>query len=94
MASYAKVTVPLSNTHYDVECSVDLEVTLDGEFAEAFEFDILDWEEWEDEERHFRRNDKSEVIGERLYDVIDASPPLRAEVRRQAIDNYDGAPTE
>jgi hypothetical protein len=92
--TYAKITVPLGNLHYDVECTVDLEVEWGGEFAKTFDFEILDWEEWEDEERPFRRNDKSEIIGERLWDTIDASEALREELRLKAIDNYDGAPTE
>ena len=92
MGTYAKLVVPLGNEHYTVECNVDLEVEMGGEFAKTFEFDILDWEEWEDEQRRFRRNDKSETMGERLYDAIDSSVSLREELRLRAIDNYD--PTE
>lgn len=90
MGIYAKLpAIYYRGSYYDVECSVDLDVEMNGEFAQDFEFDVTAWAFTRNSGHRFTEPD---FVADGLYERINQSEALRATLRLRAIDNYD--PTE
>ena len=87
--TYAKIVVTLDDDLFTVECSVDLEVGFGGEFLGVYEFEIAEWHNDSREEPYFTDSEEFRATEDRLYDRINQSKPLMADLYQQAVNNYD-----